>query len=119
VLLHNISGEPLDNPTSQEKAAESSPALNDQARIFRYTEVPVVSGPTAVRFDTHAKLEAGRFELQGVMVRLPLKLRRRIENQTRGALSVTLCALAEYALDRLEAENKGIKATVETETRIK
>jgi hypothetical protein len=109
----------LDTEISPGAKTSAPQGTGDQARIFRYVEVPVVNGPTAVRFDTHAKLEAGRFELQGVMVRLPLALRRRIENQTRGALSVTLCALAEYALDRLEAENKGIKATVETETRIK
>ena len=53
------------------------------------------------------------------MVRLPSKLRQRIEEQTRGALSVTLCALAEYALERLEAENKGIKATVNPDVQAK
>ena len=87
--------------------------------IFRFLEVPTVDGPTAIRLDTHAKLEASKYTLQGVMVRLPSKLRQRIEEQTRGALSVTLCALAEYALERLEAENKGIKATVNPDVQAK
>ena len=109
----------MDKLISEIQGQEMSPDDTNFKRVFRYTEVPVVSGPTAVRFDTHAKLEAGRFALQGVMVRLPSNLRRRIETQTRGALSVTLCALAEYALDRLEAENKGIKATVEPDMKTK
>lgn len=88
--------------------------------IFRFVEVPTVDGPTAIRFDTQAKLEAKKnFDLQGVMVRLPAKLRLRIEEQTRGALSVTLCALAEYGLERLEAENKGIRATIDPDIQSK
>lgn len=99
--------------TTPPEPAESSPGEKSaHPTIFRFLEVPTVDGPTAIRLDTQAKLEASKHTMQGVMVRLPSKLRQRIEEQTRGALSVTLCALAEYALERLEAENKGIKATV-------
>lgn len=99
--------------TTPSAPAEISPGKKSAyPTIFRFLQVPTVDGPTAIRLDTQAKLEAKKHDLQGVMVRLPSKLRQRIEEQTRGALSVTLCALAEYALERLEAENKGIKATV-------
>lgn len=85
--------------------------------VFSYQEISAPKGSAALRCHTRAKLEASQLKMQGVMVRLPSTLRRRIESQTAGALLVTLCALAEYALDLLEAENKGIIVSVAPETK--
>lgn len=103
----------METPTTPEHAENPTGKKSAHSPLFRFLEVPTADGPTAIRMDTQSKLEGKKHDLQGVMVRLPLKLRQRIEEQTRGALSVTLCALAEYALERLEAENKGIRATVD------
>lgn len=85
---------------------DSSPST--KGNIFTFQEFASPIGSHTPRCNTKAKLEAGKLELQGVMVRLPLALRSRIEEETAGSLSVTLCALAEYALDQLAKEGKAI-----------
>ena len=77
-------------------------------KIFEIQEFDAPQGLPIARCSTQAKLEAGKVDLQGVMIRLPIPLRERIEMQTTGSMSVTICALVEYALEALEKEGKAI-----------
>ncbi|MGZ3241552.1 MAG: hypothetical protein ACXWJK_15080 [Burkholderiaceae bacterium] len=77
-------------------------------KIFAFQEFASAKDSPTPRCQTKAKLEAGKVPMQGVMVRLPLTLRSRLEEQTAGSMSVTICALVEYALDQLEKEGKAI-----------
>ena len=77
-------------------------------KIFEIQEFNAPKGLPIARCSTQAKLEAGKVELQAVMIRLPIPLRERIEKQTTGSMSVTICALVEYALDILDKEGKAI-----------
>ena len=76
--------------------------------VFTYREVDAPAGTAVPRCNTKAKLLASKVPMQGVMVRLPLNIRNRLEDETTGSMSVTICALVEYALCRLEKEGKGI-----------
>ena len=95
-------------------ASELAPDLTAKVRnkkpIFRFREVAAPAGSAVLRCNTRAKLLAAKVPMQGVMVRLPLNLRNRLEDETTGPMSVTICALVEYALARLEKEEKGIVA---------
>jgi hypothetical protein len=77
-------------------------------KIFDFQEFAAPAGIPIPRCSTKAKLEAGKVDLQGVMIRLPIPLRQRLEQQTTGSMSVTICALVEFALDYLEKENKAV-----------
>lgn len=84
------------------------PKTRSKKPIFSFREVNAPAGSAVIRCNTRAKLPAAKVQMQGVMVRLPLNLRNRLEDETTGPMSVTICALVEYALARLEREQKGI-----------
>ena len=92
--------------------AEPVPDATAKARnkkpIFSFREVDAPPGSAVLRCNTRAKLLAAKVPMQGVMVRLPLNLRNRLEDETTGPMSVTICALVEYALAHLEKEKKGL-----------
>jgi hypothetical protein len=100
------------NDLLAQTSVKSFPHQAGHPQIFNYVEVSAPTGSAVVLCRTKAKIEAGKTDLQGVLVRLPLALRRRIEEKTTGSLSVTLCALAEYALNNLENDQKGIEVTI-------
>jgi hypothetical protein len=77
-------------------------------KIFDFQEFAAPAGIPIPRCSTKAKLEAGKLDLQGVMIRLPIPLRERLEQQTTGSMSVTICALVEFALNYLDRENKAV-----------
>jgi hypothetical protein len=98
----------MNDAATPKSATEVPVAKNADGRIFKFQEYAAPAGSPIPRCNTKAKLESGKVELQGVMLRLPIPLRTRIEEQTAGSMSVTICALVEYALDYLEKENKAI-----------
>lgn len=92
-------------PKDPDDSAKNSPVSTP---IFSFQEFPALAGSPTPRCNTKAKLEAGKIPLQGVMLRLPIPLRQRIEEQTAGSMSVTICALVEYALNELEEQGIAI-----------
>lgn len=88
----------------------ASVKIRNKKPIFNFREVAAPAGSAVPRCNTRAKLIAAKVPMQGVMVRLPLSLRNRLEDETTGPMSVTICALVEYALAQLEKEEKGLIA---------
>ena len=93
---------------TSEPAPDATAKVRNKKPIFVFQEVDAPAGSAVLRCNTRAKLLAGKVPMQGVMVRLPLNLRNRLEDETTGPMSVTICALVEFALAQLEKENKGL-----------
>lgn len=91
-----------------DSTANVVPKTRSKKPIFSFREVEAPTGSAVPRCNTRAKLLASKVPMQGVMVRLPLNLRNRLEDETTGPMSVTICALVEYALMKLENDAKGI-----------
>lgn len=92
----------------KDKDQSASTSEPSSTPIFSFQKFPALAGSPTPRCNTKAKLEAGKIPLQGVMLRLPIPLRQRIEEQTAGSMSVTICALVEYALNELEEQGIAI-----------
>lgn len=91
-----------------EPIPDAAAKVRNKKPIFSFREVDAPEGSAVLRCNTRAKLLAAKVPMQGVMVRLPIDLRNRLEDDTTGPMSVTICALVEYALARLKKENKGL-----------
>ena len=95
---------------SDDPTPNATVKIRNKKPIFGFREVAAPAGSAVPRCNTRAKLLAAKVPMQGVMVRLPISLRNRLEDETTGPMSVTICALVEYALARLEKEEKGLIA---------
>lgn len=92
------------------KAAKTTAAANNRdGKSFNFQEYEATGSP--ILCNNKAKMESGKVDLHGMMVRMPVALRDRLQEKTAGSMSVTICALVEYALDHLENEEKAIVVT--------